>query len=243
VGFDRKLWLAEPVEGRGEDSLIVRYTSPDGEENYPGELKVTVTYTFTDKNELKLHYEAATSKDTICNLTNHAYFDLEGEENGDVTGHTVTIHADRFTVVDAASIPTGELRDVTGTPFDLRSGKLLSVGFACQQNDEQMTFGQGYDHNFVLNGEGMREAAVVTAPGSGRVMKVYTDQPGIQLYTGNMIGCKYPGKSGRMYGQRDALCLETQDFPDAPNHENFPSCELKVGEKYDFTTIYAFSTL
>ncbi len=243
VGFDRKLWAAEPVEGQGEDSLIVRYTSADGEENYPGELKVTVTYTFTDKNELKLHYEAVSDKDTICNLTNHAYFDLEGEENGDVTSHTVTIHADRFTVVDKDSIPTGELRDVTGTPFDLRGGKLLSVGFACQAGDEQMTFGQGYDHNFVVNGEGMREAAVVTAPVSGRVMTVCTDQPGIQLYTGNMIGCAHPGKSGRMYQKRDALCLETQDFPDAPNHANFPSCELKAGEKYDFTTVYAFGTL
>jgi len=243
VGFDKKLWAAEPVEGRGEDSLILRYTSADGEENYPGALKVKVTYSFNDANELKLHYEAESDRDTICNLTNHAYFDLEGEQNGDVTTHTVTIHADRFTVVDKNSIPTGELRDVTGTPFDLRRGKLLSVGFACEANDEQMTFGQGYDHNFALNGEGMREAAVVSAPASGRVMTVRTDKPGVQLYTGNMIDCAHPGKGGRMYQKRDALCLETQFFPDSVNHPNFPGCELKAGEKYDFTTVYAFSTL
>ena len=187
VGFDKKLWTAQPIEGDGQDSLALSYTSADGEENYPGTLKVTVTYTFTDACKLGIHYEAMSDKNTICNLTNHAYFDLEGEANGDVTTHTVTIHADRFTVVDKDSIPTGELRDVTGTPFDLRGGKLLSVGFACQANDEQMTFGQGYDHNFVLNGTGMREAAVVTAPASGRVMTVFTDQPGIQLYTGKHL--------------------------------------------------------
>ena len=243
AGFDKKLWAAEPKEGKGEDSLILRYTSADGEENYPGELKVQVTYTFTDKNELKLHYEAVSDKDTICNLTNHAYFDIEGEENGDVSGQTVTIYADRFTVVDKNSIPTGELRSVAGTPFDMRQGRLLSEGFSHQANDEQMTFGQGYDHNFVLNGEGMKLAAKVSAPVSGRVMKVYTDKPGVQLYTGNMIKGIHPGKGGRMYQVRDALCLETQFFPDSVNNADFPSCELKAGEKYDFTTIYAFETL
>ena len=241
VGFDKKLFAAEPVEGAGEDSLVLTYTSPDGEENYPGELRVRVTYTFTDGNELKINYHAVSDRDTICNLTNHTYFDLEGEENGDITQHTVMIDADRFTVVDKDSIPTGELRDVTGTPFDLRAGKLLAEGFAVESGDEQMTFGQGYDHNFVLNGQGMRRAAVVAAPLSGRVMTVCTDKPGIQLYTGNMIACSHPGKSGRFYQKRDALCLETQFFPDSVNHPSFPSCELKAGEEYDYTTIYAFT--
>ena len=240
VGFDKKLWDAQEAPGQGEDSLILTTFSPDGEENYPGTLQVKVTYTFNDACELKLHYEACSDKDTICNLTNHAYFDLNGEASGDISDHIVSIAADRFTVVDKDSIPTGELRDVTGTPFDLRSGKLLSEGFACQAGDEQMTFGQGYDHNFVVNGSGMRLAAVVTAPKTGRIMTVCTDEPGIQLYTGNMIACSMPGKSGRFYGKRDALCLETQYFPDSPNQPAFPSCELKAGDKYDFTTVYKF---
>lgn len=241
-GFDRKMWAVEQQEGQGEDALVLTITSPDGEENYPGTLDVRVTYTFTDKNELKLHYEAVSDQDTICNLTNHAYFNLEGEGSGCVCGQSVKINADRFTVVDADSIPTGELREVTGTPFDLRQGKVLGDGFAVEKEDQQLTFGQGYDHNFVLNGTGMREAAVVSAPVSGRVMTVFTDKPGIQLYTGNMIDCIQPGKCGRMYEKRDALCLETQFFPDSVNHPDFPSPLLKAGEKYDFTTVYAFST-
>ena len=241
VGFDKKLWDAEEQPGDGSDSLVLTYTSPDGEENYPGTLKVKVTYTFTDACELKLHYEAETDKDTICNLTNHAYFDLEGEKNGSVEGHTVCIAADKFTVVDKDSIPTGELRDVTDTLFDFRAGKVLADGFAHEKEDEQMTFVGGYDHNFVVNETGMRLAAVVTAPKSGRIMTVYTDQPGIQLYTGNMIECSRPGKCGRMYEKRDALCLETQYFPDSVNQPEFPSCELKAGDKYDFTTVYSFT--
>ena len=151
------------------------------------------------------------------------------------------IDADRFTPMDKDSIPTGELRDVTNTPFDLRAGKVLADGFACEKNDEQLTFGQGYDHNFVLNGAGMREFSEVSAPVSGRVMRVSTDLPGVQLYTGNMIDCFKPGKCGRVYQKRDALCLETQFFPDTPNNPAFPSCELKKGEKYDHTTVFAFS--
>ena len=241
VGFDRKVWVAQMRENAGCEELKLTIVSPDGEENYPGTLKVCVTYSWSDKNELGIHYEAISDKDTIVNLTNHCYFDLEGEENGSVENHVVQINADRFTVVDADSIPTGELRDVTDTPFDLRAGKVLKDGYAVQDSDEQMTFGQGYDHNFVLNGQGMQLAAVVTAPVSGRVMKVFTDKPGIQLYTGNMIDCVKPGKSGRVYGKRDGLCLETQFFPDSVNYPEFPSPLLREGEKYDFTTVYAFS--
>lgn len=241
VGFDKKVWAVETRESADGDQLILTITSADGEENYPGELRVTVTYSWTDKCELTLHYEAVSTRDTICNLTNHAYFNLEGDAYGTVAQHTVRIDADRFTPMDKDSIPTGELKDVTGTPFDLRAGKVLADGFACESNDEQLTFGQGYDHNFVLNGTGMREIAEVNAPESGRVMRVFTDMPGVQLYTGNMIDCFKPGKCGRVYQKRDALCLETQFFPDSVNNPAFPSCELKAGDKYDFTTTFAFA--
>ncbi len=240
-GFDRKLWTAQRRELSGADELKLTLVSPDGEENYPGTLKVCVTYSFNDKNELSIHYEAICDQDTIVNLTNHSYFNLEGEGSGSVANHTLQINADRFTVVDSESIPTGELRDVTGTPFDLRGGKVLSEGFAVEAQDEQLTFGQGYDHNFVINGHGMRRCAVLTAPVSGRKMEVYTDKPGVQLYTGNMIDCVQVGKCGRLYNKRDALCLETQYFPDSVNQPEFPSPMLAEGEKYDFTTVYAFS--
>ena len=240
-GFDRKVWTTQMRETADCDELKMTIVSPDGEENYPGTLKVCVTYSWNDKCELSLHYEAVSDKNTIVNLTNHCYFNLEGEESGTVAGHIMDINADKFTVVDSESIPTGELRDVAGTPFDLRGGKVLSDGFAVQKENEQLTFGQGYDHNFVLNGEGMKLAATVKAPVSGRVMKVYTDKPGIQLYTGNMIDCIKPGKCGRMYNKRDGLCLETQFFPDSVNYPEFPSPLLKAGDKYDFTTVYAFS--
>ena len=240
VGFDKKLWGVFCEEGAGEDRLVMSLTSPDGEENYPGTLTVRVTYTWNDECELKLHYEAVCDQDTIVNLTNHAYFNLEGEGSGSIENHTLSIDADRYTVVDKNCISTGELRPVDGTPFDLRKGVRLADGFARQAGDEQMTIGQGYDHNFLLNGQCLRQIAVLSAPISGRVMRVYTNKPGVQLYTGNMIDCTVPGKSGRIYQKRDALCLETQFYPDSINHPDFPSCVLKAGEKYDFTTIYAF---
>ncbi len=240
VGFDQKIWGVFSKEGKAEDKLVLSLVSPDGEENYPGTLTVRMTYSWNDRCELKLHYEAVCDQDTILNLTNHAYFNLEGEGSGSIADHTLSVNADRFTVVDKDSIPTGELRDVAGTPFDLRGGVRLADGFAQEAGDEQMVFGQGYDHNFVLNGTGLRRAAVLSAPVSGRVMEVYTDKPGVQLYTGNMIDCLVPGKCGRMYQKRDALCLETQFFPDSINNPSFPSCVLKKGEKYDYTTIYAF---
>jgi len=240
VGFDKKIWAAEPAEGEGEDSLILTYVSPDGEENYPGELHVTVTYTWTDASELRIRYEAVSDRDTLCNLTNHAYFNLEGEGSGGIEGHIMQILADRMTVVDGDCIPTGELRDVTGTVFDLREGLRIGEGLKHAETDEQMKCGMGYDHNFVLNGAGLRRVATVTAPISGRVMDVFTDKVGVQFYAANMLRTKYPGKCGRPYGPREGFCLETQYHPDSVNHPNFPDSVLRAGAKYDFTTTYAF---
>ncbi len=239
-GFNEKVWDARTVPGEGEDSLVLTTVSEDGEENYPGRLEVKVTYTFTDKNELKIHYEAVSDKDTLCNLTNHAYFNIGGEGGDKITGEYIQINADAFTPTDAALIPTGELRCVEGTPFDLR--KPVRIGDRIDDKTcDQLVYGQGYDHNFCLNGTGLREAAVVTDPKSGRVMKVYTDLPGVQFYAGNCLDGTMKGKCGRVYTPRDALCLETQNYPDAVNHPEFPDAVLKAGEKYDHTTIYAFS--
>lgn len=245
VGFNQKVWAAAPAEGEGQDSLSLTIVSPDGEENYPGTLQVTVTYTFSDDNELSLHYEATTDKDTVCNLTNHAYFNLSGHNAGTVTQHFIQINADAFTVVDAACIPTGELRDVTGTPFDLRTPTKIADGLKHLDTDEQLGFGKGYDHNFVIarEGEGISKAVELYSPATGIMMETFTDLPGVQFYGGNMLDPDFPGKDGRIYEARDALCLETQFFPDSPNQPGFPSCELKAGAKYDSTTVYKFSVV
>ena len=242
VGFDRKIWDATPVEGICEDNLILKYTSADGEEGYPGTLQVMVTYTWTDENELLIRYEAISDKDTLCSLTNHTYFNLAGEGSGSIENHIVEFNCDTFTVVDKYSIPTGEQRDVTGTPFDLREPTRLADGFAKQDGDEQMTFGQGYDHNFNINDfdAGMRFAVDVTEPTTGRTMTVFTDMPAVQFYSGNMLESVNPGSCGRKYGKREGFCLETQYAPDSINHPNFLDSVLRAGEKYDYTTIYAF---
>jgi aldose 1-epimerase len=238
-GFDRKLWAAIPLEGICEDSLILKLTSVDGDENDPGTLTVMVTYTFTDENVLIIHYKAVSDKDTLANLTNHSYFNLAGEKSGKtILDHTMEINADTFTVVDAECIPTGEMRDVTGTPFDLREAKRIGDGIGA--DDEQLRFGNGYDHNFNLNEEGMRFAAQVRDPESGRTMDVLTDMPAVQFYAGNMLAGVNPGKSGRIYAKREGLCLETQFAPDSINHPEFPDSVLYAGEKYDFTTIFIF---
>lgn len=242
VGFDRKLWQATPIEGICEDSLILKYTSPDGEEGYPGTLRVMVTYTFTDENELIIRYEAVSDKDTLCSLTNHAYFNLEGEGSGAVTDHTFEFNCDTFTVVDQYSIPTGESRDVTGTPFDLREPTRLADAMKAIDADEQLRFGHGFDHNFNINDPeaGLRFAVRVTAPKSGRTMDVFTDMPAVQFYAGNMLKGINPGKCGRLYEKREGFCLETQYAPDSINHPEFPDSVLRAGEKYDFTTIFSF---
>ncbi len=237
-GFDKVVWKAKSP---GPQSLELTYFSKDGEEGYPGNLTSTVVYTVTDNNELKLDYSATTDKDTVLNLTNHSYFNLAGQGEGDVQQHTMTINADKFTPVDETLIPTGELRSVDGTPFDFRQPK--TIGERIDGADQQLKFGGGYDHNYVLNVSGAApELAVrVTEPKSGRVMEVLTTQPGVQLYTGNKLDGKLRGKGGKAYLSRYGFCLETQHFPDSPNKPSFPSVALKPGERYQSTTIYRFS--
>ena len=245
VGFDRKFWEATPVEGICEDSLILKYTSPDGEEGYPGTLKVMVTYTWTDENELIIRYEAVSDKDTLCNLTNHSYFNLEGEGNGNVLDHTFEINADTFTVGDSELIPTGEQRDVTGTNFDFRNPVRLGDVIDRIEGDDQLTAGHGVDHNFNINDyeAGLRFAAEIVAPNSGRVMNVFTDMPAMQLYVGCCLDSVNPGSCGRRYGRFEGFCCETQFAPDSINHPNFPDSVLYAGEKYDYTTVFSFDTV
>lgn len=237
-GFDKMVWKAK--EGPGQ-SLELSYLSKDGEEGYPGALSATVTYTLTDNNELKIDYSATTDKDTVVNLTNHCYFNLAGHGEGDILSHVVTINADKFTPTDKGLIPTGELRPVEGTPFDFRTPK--AIGERIEAKDEQIGYGPGYDHNWALNrtGASLEPAAKVTEAKSGRVMEVLTTEPGLQFYTGNFLDGKLQGKGGKVYPRRSAFCMETQHFPDSPNHPSFPSTELKPGQTYRTTTVYRFS--
>lgn len=238
-GFNKAIWTPRELPDGG---LKLTYLSKDGEEGYPGNLKVIVTYRLTDANELKIDYAATTDKDTVLNLTNHAYFNLKGAGNGDILGHIVTLNADRFTPVDAGLIPTGELRVVSGTPFDFR--KATAVGARIEQNDEQLKLGKGYDHNWVLSKDGAAPslAARVEEPSSGRVLEAFTDQPGVQFYTGNSLDGSIKGKGGKPYGRFSGLCLETQHFPDSPNKPGFPSTVLKPGQGFHSTTIYRLTT-
>ncbi len=240
-GFDKKLWLAEADEA--SSALKLSIVSPDGEENYPGRLVVTVTYTFSNDNALSIRYQAVSDRDTPVNLTNHAYFNLAGEGSGTIEDHVIQIFADRFTVTDSDLIPTGELRPVDATPFDLRKPTRLGDGLRHAEDDEQMRFGGGYDHNFMLSGDGYRKGIALYAPATGIQMDTFTDMPGVQLYTGNMLETRWPGKCGRKYGRHDGLCLETQFPPDALNHPGFPSPVLKAGERLDSTTSYFFTTV
>ncbi len=235
-GFDRVVWTAREMADGG---LELTYLSKDGEEGYPGNCKVTVRYHLTDANELKIEYSATTDKDTVINLSNHAYFNLKG--SGDILGHVLTLNADRFTPVDTGLIPTGELRAVAGTPFDFR--KATVIGARIDQNDQQLKAGKGYDMNYVLNkkGDELSFAARIEEPSSGRVMEVWTTQPGIQFYTGNNLDGTLNGRGGNTYTPRSALCLETQHFPDSPNKPSFPSAVLRPGAEFKSTTIYRFS--
>lgn len=243
TGFNKRLWKAKDVSGSKGQALELTYLSKDGEEGFPGNLSTRVVYTLTDQNELHIDYSATTDKDTVVNLTNHSYFNLGGQGNGDILEHQLTIHADRFTPVDQTLIPTGDLKGVKDTPFDFT--KATAIGARINQDDQQLKFGKGYDHNWVLNG-GIKSTPALAAEAyeskSGRVLQVLTTEPGLQFYSGNFLDGSITGKGGKVYNQRYALCLETQHFPDSPNHPNFPSTELKPGQKYHTTTIFKFSS-
>jgi aldose 1-epimerase len=242
VGFGVKMWETSTLEEQEQDTLIFHMVSPDGEENYPGTLDVTVTYTWTDSNALIIRYRATTDKTTLCNMTNHAYFNLAGHDHGTIRDQVLYIDADAITPVDAGLIPTGGYLPVTGTPFDLREGELVGDGLDMAAQVPQMVLaGNGYDHNYVLRkGSAMGLAACLHDEASGRTMEVITDQPGVQLYTDN-TGDFEGGKGGAHYGNHAALCLETQHFPDSPHNPQWASTVLRPGEVYDTTTIYAFS--
>jgi aldose 1-epimerase len=242
-GFNKRVWEAKPVTTKAGEELELTYLSSDGEEGFPGNLSVKVVYKLAaDKNDLTIDYTATTDKDTVLNLTNHSYFNLAGAGSGDILGDVVTIHASKFTPVDASLIPTGELKDVAGTPFDFR--KPTAVGARIDQNDPQLQYGKGYDLNWVIDRKAgstdLVPAAEVYEPKTGRVLEVLTTEPGVQFYSGNHME-DTQGKDGKTYHFRGALCLETQHYPDSPNHPAFPTTELKPGQTFHSTTVFKFS--
>jgi aldose 1-epimerase len=235
-GFDKVLWDAETVQTDKEVGVRFTYLSKDGEEGYPGNLKVTATYTLNNDNEFKVAFSATTDKPTVVNLAHHTYWNLAGPAAGDVLGHVLMLNADRYTPVDAGLIPTGELKPVKDTPMDFTTPTAIGARIAQVEG--------GYDHNFVLRdyGKGVRLAARVTEPKSGRVMEIYTDQPGIQFYSGNFLDGTVKGKGGVVYKKHYGFCLETQHYPDSPNKPDFPTVVLRPGETYTHTMIHKFST-
>ena len=233
-GFDRYRWDAR-IEG---EALVLSRTSPEGEEGYPGELHVQVTYELTDQNILRITYDAVPEEDTILNLTSHGYFNLNGQGSGTAADHVLQIHANEFTENDVCSVPTGRISLVEGTPFDFRNPARISSRI--EDEHPQIRYGKGYDINFVLDGKGtFARAATMVGDRTGLGMTVFTDRPGLQLYTANHLG-ERPGKGGAVYRSRDAVCLETQGFPDAVNHKNFPSVIVRGGETYHSVTEYRF---
>jgi aldose 1-epimerase len=239
-GFNKVIWKAEPFENSKGVGLILTYLSRDGEEGYPGNLTVKATYTLSDQDELSFDYEATTDKATPVNLTQHTYFNLAGEGHGDILGHELTLNADRFTPVDKNLIPTGELRSVKNTPFDF--SKPTAIGARINDQSEQLELGRGYDHNFVIRrtGAGAELAARVHEPQTGRVLEIYTTEPGVQFYSGNFLDGTVTGKQGHVYKQHYGFALETQHFPDSPNHPDFPSTILRPGQFYRSQTMYKF---
>lgn len=241
VGFDKVLWAASPFARGDSVGVVFRYTSPDGEEGYPGALAATVTYTLTADGSLVFDYQATTDKPTPVNLTQHSYFNLAGDGARDVLDHVLTVYADSFTPVDSTLIPTGEIVPVEGTPFDFRTP--TAIGARIGAADRQLEFGGGYDHNFVLSrgGDALAHAAHVYEPTTGRTLDIYTTEPGLQFYSGNFLDGSLVGKSGRVYEHRYGLCLETQHYPDSPNKPTFPSTILRPGEEYQSRTVLQFA--
>jgi aldose 1-epimerase len=237
-GFDKVVWDAQEFKDTSKVGLMLHYLSRDGEEGYPGNLDITVSYSLTNNNELRIDYLATTDKATPVNITQHSYFNLKGGGNSDILNHIMMINASRYTVVDSSLIPTGELRSVNGTPMDFTSP--IAIGARIKEVGGKPV---GYDHNYVLNSPGQFELAVkVYEPESGRIMEVFTDQPGVQFYTGNFLDGSITGKGGKKYDQYYGFCLETQHFPDSPNHPDFPNTILRTGESYKSTTVFRFLT-
>jgi aldose 1-epimerase len=243
VGFDKHIWATTPFRNGGAVGLVMRFTSPDGDQGYPGRLETTVTYTLTADNSIRMEYRATTNKPTVVNLTNHTYFNLQGEGTSAIYDHRVFLNASRYTPVDPTLIPTGEIATVAGTPMDFT--RPTAIGARIRDNFPQLVIGRGYDHNWVLNRSdqiSLTVAARVTEPDSGRVLVVRTTEPGIQFYTGNFLDGTLIGTSGHAYRQGDGFALETQHFPDSPNHPNFPSTVLRPGQVYRTTTVFHFAT-
>lgn len=239
-GFDKVVWEAKSMEQADGVSLVLSHVSPNGDQGYPGTVRAHVTYTLTDKDELSVEYKATTDQATPINVSQHTYFNLTGNAQRDVLGHVLTLEADRYTPVDSTLIPTGEIASVTGTPFDFRTP--TAIGARIDANDEQLRRGRGYDHNLVLarSGAGLAHAAHVLEPVSGRMMDVYTTEPGVQFYSGNFLDGTVHGKQGRVYRFRDGFCLETQHFPDSPNKPQFPTTILRPGSEFSSKTVFVF---